>query len=316
MADEDDGAPLVHSSSSSPSPSDELTKDSPPSPRSMPVPEGSYSPFVAYCVTVNYILGVGVIGMPKAFNTGGWLLSTFTLLLVSVMATFTALWYVEVGHRAARREKAEQEGHLAALPLDPSSSSSSSVSPPDSPSSHPLSAVKEPRRIEANELIAMFLSPGLGRLYEVLMCVYMMGSLWSYTSVFSTGMAANLGVPFLNGGETCVVSGDRSSACYGVYLFYNAVFACIVIPIATRNLTEMKAFVVALAMLRFVAITCMVVTTIEMLYRFPAVFDGKAFSAATSAPFYSDAPAVNWGGLGVIFPVCIFAQVRTGPNGC
>jgi amino acid permease len=324
--------PLVHPSS--PTAADELSLSSasgvsPPPPAA--VSEGEYSPFVAYCVTVNYILGVGVIGMPKAFATGGWLLSTLTLLVVSVMAAFTALWYVETGHRAVRKEKmialAASDTELEQLGAAASASSSSSSSSSSSASSSPVpqltdglqpvshsgydSPSKQPRRIEVNELIGIFLSPLMRKVYEVLICVYILGSLWSYTSVFSTGMAANVGVPFINSGQACVVTGDRSSACYGVYLFYCAVFACIVVPIATRQLTEMKVFVVALASLRFVAISCMVVTTIDMLYRFPwqDASSGAVVSTASSAPYYGDTAAWNFSGLGTIFPVCIFAQI-------
>ena len=139
-------------------------------------------------------------------------------------------------------------------------------------------------------------------------------SVWAGLQVFATGMAANVAIPFLNGGETCVVSGDRATGCYGLYLFYCFVFACIVVPIATRNLTEMKYFIIALAMLRFVAITCMVITTLDMLYRFPAA-DSVPPAAVTvpesdtSPPYYAHTAAFNWSGLGTIFPICIFAQI-------
>ena len=322
--------PLVHPSSST-SADDLIIASDVPLPPPAAASEGQYSPFVAYCVTVNYILGVGVIGMPRAFVAGGWLLSTLTLLLVSVMAAFTALWYVEAGHRAVRKEKmtalAASDTELERLGA--AAAASASASPSSSASSSPVpeltnglgsassqagydSPHKQPRRIEVNELIGLFLSPLMRKVYEVLICVYILGSLWSYTSVFATGMAANVGVPFINSGQACVVSGDRGSACYGVYLFYCAVFACIVVPIATRQLTEMKLFVVALATLRFVAITCMVVTAIDMLYRFPwqdAANGGAVVSTRSSAPYYSDAPVWNFSGFGTIFPVCIFAQI-------
>ena len=278
----------------------------------------TYSPFVAYCTTVNYILGVGVIGMPRAFVTGGWLLSALVLLVVSVMATFTALWYVEVGHRAARKEKQSagtDETELTHLDSAGGEAEAVALASLHSPSHSELVAgAPQPRRIEVNELIDLFVSPNARRLYEFLLCVYMLGSLWSYTSVFATGMAANVAIPFLNGGDTCVVSGDRASGCYSLYLFYCLVFACIVVPIATRDLTEMKAFIIALAMLRFVAIACMVVTALDMLYHFPVADSAPPASVTlpdsdTSPPYYAHTPAFNWSGLGTIFPICIFAQV-------
>ena len=319
-----------------------------------------YSPFVAYCTTVNYILGVGVIGMPRAFVTGGWLLSAVVLLIVSVMATFTALWYVEVGHRAARKEKELSSDETEMADIDSASASLAgndstvALSSLHSPSHSTLiTSTPQPRRIEVNELIDLFVSPNARRVYEFLLCVYMMGSLWSYTSVntashtipqspfitlhsativtqplslslvcaptivhqvFATGMAANVPIPFLNGGDTCVVSGDRATGCYALYIFYCFVFACIVVPIATRNLTEMKYFIIALAMLRFVAITCMVITTLDMLYHFPVAESAPPASVTipasdTSAPYYAHTAAFNWSGLGTIFPICIFAQI-------
>ena len=279
--------------------------------------EQHYSPFVAYCTTVNYILGVGVIGMPRAFVTGGWMLSTIVLLIVSVMATFTALWYVEVGHRAARKEK-QLAADTELTDIDPTAAGDGSavaLASMHSPSHSTLiTSTPQPRRIEVNELIGMFVSPNARRLYEFLLCVYMMGSLWSYTSVFATGMAANVPIPFLNGGDTCVVSGDRASGCYGLYVFYCVVFGCIVVPIATRNLTEMKYFIIALAMLRFVAITCMIITTFDMLYHFPVSQSNPPASVTvpesdSSSPYYAQTAAFNWSGLGTIFPICIFAQI-------
>ena len=277
-----------------------------------------YSPFVAYCTTVNYILGVGVIGMPRAFVTGGWMLSTIVLLIVSVMATFTALWYVEVGHRAARKEKA-MAADTELTDVDAASAGSDgaavALASLHSPSHSTLiTSTPQPRRIEVNELIGMFVSQNARRVYEFLLCVYMMGSLWSYTSVFATGMAANVPIAFLNGGDTCVVSGDRATGCYGLYVFYCLVFACIVVPIATRNLTEMKYFIIALAMLRFVAITCMVITTLDMLYHFPVADSSPPASVTvpdsdTAPPYYAHVAAFDWSGLGVIFPICIFAQI-------
>ena len=132
--------------------------------------------------------------------------------------------------------------------------------------------------------------------------------------VFATGMAANVPIFFLNGGDTCVVSGDRASGCYGLYVFYCLLFACIVVPIATRNLTEMKYFIIALAMLRFVAITCMVITTLDMLYHFPVAQSAPPAAVTvpdsdTSPPYYAHTAVANWSGLGTIFPICIFAQI-------
>ena len=129
--------------------------------------------------------------MPRAFVTGGWLLSTVVLLIVSVMATFTALWYVEIGHRAARKEKELTTDETELTHLDAASASLTAANESTvaltslhSPSHSTLiTSTPQPRRIEVNELIGLFVSANARRVYEFLLCVYMMGSLWSYTSV-------------------------------------------------------------------------------------------------------------------------------------
>ena len=48
-------------------------------------PHGSYGTFVAYCFTVNYVLGVGILGIPWGFVRAGVALSPLVLLVVSLL---------------------------------------------------------------------------------------------------------------------------------------------------------------------------------------------------------------------------------------
>lgn len=66
--------------------------------------------FVTYCFTVNYILGVGVLGIPWAFNEAGYILSPIVLGLVSLISYITANYFLETLARA--------EGHLQAKLLE------------------------------------------------------------------------------------------------------------------------------------------------------------------------------------------------------
>jgi hypothetical protein len=50
-----------------------------------PAPHGSYGTFVAYCFTVNYVLGVGILGIPWGFVRAGVALSPLVLLVVSLI---------------------------------------------------------------------------------------------------------------------------------------------------------------------------------------------------------------------------------------
>ena len=263
-----------------------------PTPTTAKVPQDEYGPFTAYCFTVNYILGVGVLGMPFAFVKAGYVLSTLCLLLVTVMATLTALWLSEVGVRAARLEQRALRDMNADLrvPLAPVNGDAVTVvSPAPSSPRH--------RRIEMNELVDIFLGKRARRVYELLLCVYMIGALWSYTAVFSQSLATQL-----------PISGVDNS-----YVLYLLIFAVIVLPLTCMEMTELKPLAISLAIFRFVSLGMMILTSLLALFHYPYVDNSTSPptvpSSASSAPYVSDIRAVVAAGLATVFPVSIYSQI-------
>jgi hypothetical protein len=205
-------------------------------PSAQPQPSHMYGSFTGYCFTVNYVLGVGCLGMPYAFYKGGWALSSLLLMLVSVMASFTALWLVDVSLRAQYIKR--QDRLLLSGELDPSPEPGSvSVQPPVSTRTH--------HRFEMNELVEMFLGQRARRFYEVLIIIYLVGALWSYTSVFASSLASHVPLPGINGGEECDIYKDHGSGCSALYYTYVGMFAVVAIPLTCLDLTEMKAMQVS-----------------------------------------------------------------------
>jgi amino acid permease len=47
-------------------------------------------------LVVQYIIGVGVLGVPKAFFDAGWALSLLILLAVTVVSYMSMVWLLEV----------------------------------------------------------------------------------------------------------------------------------------------------------------------------------------------------------------------------
>ena len=284
----------------------------------------TYTPFTAYCFTVNYILGVGVLGMPFGFVKAGWFLSTVTLFLITAFSWVTGLWIVQVQQRAKlniHQQYQQQQRRLRELPpSDPSTPPNGDAShllaltggsSPSSPRAHVL--VYTPslldRRLELNELIGFFCGLRAQRTYEVCLSVLIVGALWAYGAVFAGSMAVHLPISaFLSDGEVC---GDETSlsggGCAGLYYLYLLVFAAIVVPVTCRELVELKWMMIALALFRFVSLGLMMITAVAALYSHPAVITGH--SPARSAPYYSDMPAMAWDGLGVIFPIAVSSQL-------
>jgi hypothetical protein len=65
----------------------------------------NYNPLVAYFFTVNYVLGVGCLGIPYAFQKSGLVLASACVIIVSSVSYMTVMFIAEVSHRGlhARR---------------------------------------------------------------------------------------------------------------------------------------------------------------------------------------------------------------------
>eukprot|EP00939_MAST-03C_sp_MAST-3C-sp1_P004848 g4848.t1 len=70
-----------------------------------------YTPLSALILTINYILGVGCLGVPYAFQQAGWALSAATLLLTCALSMCTVMWVSEVVARAQALARLPCERH-------------------------------------------------------------------------------------------------------------------------------------------------------------------------------------------------------------
>lgn len=70
---------------------------------------GGYTPLICYFFTINYILGVGCLGIPYAFLRSGVLLGSAMIVLLSYVAYITVLWVAETGHRDIQLRKFGRE---------------------------------------------------------------------------------------------------------------------------------------------------------------------------------------------------------------
>lgn len=61
-----------------------------------------YTPLVSYFFAVNYILGVGCLGMPFAFLQAGVFLASFLIIACSLISWVTVLWVANAAHWGLR----------------------------------------------------------------------------------------------------------------------------------------------------------------------------------------------------------------------
>jgi len=120
-------------------------------------------------------------------------------------------------------------------------------------------------------------------------------------------MASHIPMYGINGSDTCdIEDSPNDGGCISLYTFWLAVFACIVIPLSCRDLTEQIVLQVALSIFRFVAVFLMLATTLQALYTYKR---SDLDYDSDSPPYYSDAPAFDFSGFGKVLPIAVFAQV-------
>eukprot|EP00455_Lapot_gusevi_P012607 TRINITY_DN1601_c0_g1_i3.p1 TRINITY_DN1601_c0_g1~~TRINITY_DN1601_c0_g1_i3.p1 ORF type:complete len:523 (-),score=75.63 TRINITY_DN1601_c0_g1_i3:41-1609(-) len=253
-----------------------------------------YTPFVAYCFSVNYILGVGILGLPWGFVAAGWLLGPLLLVVVTIASFISVMFILDAMSRA--------QGICSVVEASKG---------PFKPTFHPSSPTSRYKltdeKREMNELVGILLGGPAQRLYEATVCIYLVAALWSYTSVFASALASRIPVSFLNDGNTCdVYAAGAGSGCFELYLFYAVIFAVVVVPLTTLDLSEQKIVQVSLAIFRFVSVFLMVSTTLSALYHYPA----NSSASSSSSPYLAkNVAAFNWGGLGQLLPIAVYSQI-------
>jgi amino acid permease len=69
--------------------------------------------------------------------------------------------------------------------------------------------------------------------YMLLLCLFLYGVLWAYSSVFGTSFAGQIPSPF-HGGHVC----DGSESCDGPIRFWVLIFGLIAVPLSCMDLQE------------------------------------------------------------------------------
>jgi hypothetical protein len=126
------------------------------------------------------------------------------------------------------------------------------------------------RKFELPELCSLFLGNTAQKIYTAFIIVYMYGTLWAYSTVFSNAFAAHVPI------------GQYS------YHMYLILFGCIVIPMSLMEFSEQVMVQVTLTVFRIVMLLIMICTVI-------AANDSQQpeFGALSKTSFENSEPAFN-----------------------
>jgi amino acid permease len=348
-----------------------------------------FSPFVAFCFTINYILGTGFLTIPWAFVQSGLVLSTILMILSAVasdiakdflletMARAEAMlddqmhWIEHGNHKKSKQEtqqhpkarlmlpptsKEERDRQLRAIrqkqqqqeefsdddeeeglvsyqresyhavqtpshkrqgsdkfrrsasaPMEQDGNNTAATrdhhqhhvhfnQPTDTEQQAilvyhkqdlpPTKYLIEQRKFEVNALCRVFLGKVGLQVYTLIICLYLCGALWAYTSVFSSAMAT--AVPLF---------GDDQ---YFNYTCYAILYGCVVVPLSCLELDEQVPLQVFLTLCRFLMFFLMIGTS------YLAADDEKDVSNIDS---FEPAANFQWSGIAKTLPILVFANI-------
>lgn len=131
---------------------------------------------------------------------------------------------------------------------------------------------------------------------------WMVGTLWSFTAVFSSSMASNIPVVFLSGknAETCDINEDE---CFPQYISFLVIFAMLVIPLSLMDMEEQLFLQVALAVGRVVVMLTMVVTVFVGFGCDEVAFEDVGSERSVYKTL------VRWKGVPVLLPIAITTAI-------
>jgi amino acid permease len=248
-----------------------------------------YSLKALYFFTINYILGVGCLGIPYAFARAGFVLCICILLVVTCFSYMTVMWVAETGARyeaSVRRQSMDKQ--------DVTHESSNLMRAPSQDASDTV-------RYEVIDLITYYLGPIHTVLYQVSLVFLMYVGLLAYTQVFCGAISALI----WSDGEV-------------PFGLSQLIFGIMVIPLSCMELDEQVSIQSLMATARFVAIFVMVAGSVLALLVDDSEDRKNAMEDPADRPPYF-APAEEDGchmsytacfsGFGVAFSTAIFSQL-------
>jgi len=334
-----------------------------------------FSPLVAFCFTINYILGAGFLTIPWAFVQSGLVLSSIMLIIAAVGADIAKDFMLETMSRAEamlddqmhwkkhdqksggipssnggtsrvllrppakieRERLLEQQQNLnnrdenqnndkqqchKSLSFqslqDAFSKANQNTTVKGDDNSHvvvlkPKKYIVKDRKFEVNALCRVFLGKRGVNTFTFVFSLYMLGTLWAYTSVFSSAMARAL--PIFSVGDNHQldsffhpVATTAASAESLNYLCYAILFGCTVVPLSCFELDEQVPLQVFLTGCRFFMFFLMIgtsglcATDVSELsaIKTPTLDDEYA---------YGEVDYVRWAGIAKTLPILIFANI-------
>ena len=217
----------------------------------------SYSLQALYYLSINYILGVGCLGVPFAFARAGFMLSGAIMVVVTLFSYMTVMWVAEVGERYhdyhyCREQQQQSQQRQQQQPRHPTQGEGTPLLPHNASSDSRVDAHNHNNnhhhqhwdRYEVVDLVGFYLGPLHKILYQICLMALMYIGLLAYSQVFCSAVQELLWGPHQGGSTSSGIP--------------QLVFGVMVIPLSCIELDEQISIQTFMAAVRFLAIFIMV----------------------------------------------------------
>ena len=261
------------------------------------------------CFTVNVIMGSGFLGVPSGFLDAGLLLGPAVLILVTMLQWIAACQLAQVASRAHALIVAKDACATLTPTLARFAQGLNKALIADSGSGQDAQPPSLLLPAHTSYEILMLCRLHLGRWAEratmAAASLYMVGTLWSFISVFASSLAATVPMPWLQAGEPCDIykTAEYGGGCITLYYWWVLTFAMLMAVLLGLDLREQAVFQCIMTVARGAIILLMVAT---LLLGTPSEFglDEEAEVAGTRS-----LPLVRWSGLPTMVPIGVFCQL-------
>ena len=259
------------------------------------------------CFTINVIMGSGFLGVPAGFLSSGLLLGPLVLVVVTLLQWIAACQLAQVETRAHALILAKGTSSTLTPTLAPFANSllkDADVADRGHDARPPSLLLPSHTSYEIMMLCRLHLGKTSERLTMAAAGLYMMGTLWSFISVFASSLAASVPMPMLQAGVPCDIykkNAAEDSGCITLYYWWILSFAMLMAVLLALDLKEQAVFQCLMTVARGVIILLMVGTLL--------LGDRSEFGLDNEAAGEPALPFTRWSGLTTMIPIGVFCQL-------
>lgn len=267
--------------------------------------------WIAVCFSLNYIIGSGVLSLPREYFLSGYILGTLLLLY---MAMFAYCVYQYVVYALIRSESITCLATRAGISHDELLSNPQNtiqVLRASNISTETLKThyVMNHCDYQLSQLIGIFCGKKWRHAYQILFAVASLVGLWSYFALFALSLSRTISISFIS--DSCNIQlTNYTSECRLLYSFFIVVFWLWAIFITSVEFRQQSIFQITITSFRFLSVFLMTMTSIVMMYSYMSYnqISSTFVSNNNESNIYgSDVETWKWSGIAIMIAASAFS---------